>query len=190
MPNYRRLFRPGGTYFFTIVTQDRRPIFTSALARLILRSAIARTRKSRPFGLPAMVLLEDHLHLILALPDGDIDFSTRISAIKARFTHDFLAAGEREGFTSFSRQLRGGRGVWQPRFYEHLIGSETDLNNHLNYVHYNPVKHGLATCPHAYPYSTFSRWVKRGNYEPTWACSCQSPARSPDFAWVQDRKME
>ena len=145
MPNYRRPFAPGGAFFFTLVTQARRRILTSDLARPILRNAIGQTRHERPFDLIALVLFGDHLHLMMELPPGDGDFSVRLSAIKARFTREFLAAGGDEGNSTGSQKMRGGRGVWQTRFYDHLIRDETDLGNHLKYVHYNPVKHGPAT---------------------------------------------
>ncbi len=190
MPNYRRPFAPGGTFFFTLVTQDRRPILTADIARPLLRAALLDTRRERPFVLLAIVLLADHLHLILELPPDDADFATRLAAVKARFTRAFLAAGGGEGTVTASRAAHGGRGVWQPRYYEHLIRDEADLGNHFDYLHYNPVKHGVATCPHAYPYSTFPKWVDRNVYEPNWACACDGIADVPDLAWADGRDME
>ena len=142
MPNYRRPFAPGGTFFFTLVTQDRRPILTTDSARPLLRTAVADTRRERPFVLLAIVLLADHLHLLLDLPAGDADFATRRAAVKARFTRAYLAAGGGEGTVTANRAAHGGRGVWQPRYYDHLIRDEDDFGRHLDYLHYNPAKHG------------------------------------------------
>jgi putative transposase len=191
MPEYRRPFSPGGTFFFTVVTQDRQPILCSNLARPLLRSAIATTRADRPFHQLAMVLLDDHLHALWQLTPGDADFSTRWAAIKARFTKAYLLAGGMEATVTTDRALHGGRGVWQQRFYDHLIRDESDLNRHLDYIHYNPVKHGMATCPHAYPYSTFSKWVDRKGYEGNWCCTCGGGVvRPPDFSWADAIGME
>ncbi len=191
MPHYRRPFSPGGTFFFTVVTQDRQPILCSDLVRPLLRAAIAATRAERPFDQLAMVLLNDHLHALWALPPGDSDFSTRWAAIKARFTRAFLAAGATEATITADRALHGGRGVWQQRFYDHLIRDEDDRNRHLDYIHYNPVKHGVATCPHTYPYSTFSKWVERKAYESDWCCTCEGRiVRPPDFSWAENIQME
>ena len=190
MPNYRRPFAPGGTFFFTLVTQDRRPILTTDSARPLLRAAVADTRRERPFVLLAVVLLADHLHLLLELPAGDADFATRLAAVKARFTRAYLAAGGGEGNLTADRAVHGGRGVWQPRYYDHLIRDEDDFGRHLDYLHYNPVKHGRAACPHGYGHSTFGKWVGRGVYDPDWACCCRGKADVPDFAWADGRDME
>ncbi len=190
MPNYRRPFAPGGTFFFTLVTQDRRPILCTESARPVLRAALVDTRRERPFVLLAIVFLADHLHLLLELPAGDADFATRLAAVKARFTRGFLAAGGGEGTVTASRAAHGGRGVWQPRYYEHLIRDGADLGRHFDYLHYNPVKHGRAACPHGYAFSTFGRWVARGVYEPDWACRCGREPGVPDLAWADGRDME
>jgi putative transposase len=191
MPEYRRPVAPGGTFFFTVVTQDRRPILCTDLARPLLRSTIEATRADRPFDLLAMVLLGDHLHAIWELPPGDTDFSGRWAAIKARFTRDYLAGGGAEATVTADRALHHGRGVWQQRFHDHAIRDQDDLNRHLDYLHYNPVKHGIVSCPHAYPYSTFAKWVERGSYESNWCCSCGAePKPAPDFAWANDADLE
>jgi len=172
MPEYRRAYQPGGSFFFTLVTDGREPIFQHEWCRHLLRAAIAEVRASRPFVLDAIVLLSDHLHLMLSLPDADSDFSTRIAAIKAIFTREYLARGGVERQRSTSRVQHRNRGVWQRRFWEHVLRDEHDLAHHLDYLHYNPVKHALATCPHAWQYSSFNRWVKRDVYEPAWLCAC------------------
>lgn len=191
MPEYRRPFAPGGTFFFTVVTHNRRPILCSELARPLLRSAVATTRHERPFNLLATTLFDDHLHMIWELPQGDADFSVRWAAIKARFTRAFLQAGGDELPVTTDRSRHGGRGVWQPRFYDHLIRDDDDLTRHLDYIHYNPVKHGKVACPHAYTHSSFAKWVDRNMYEPDWCCSCgKRVASSPSFSWADGRDME
>jgi putative transposase len=179
MPYYRRAVVPGGTFFITIVTDGREPLFADPAARERLRVAIARCRHARPFELDAIVLLPDHLHLILTLPLGDADFSTRLAAIKATFTRDHLKAGGRERRRSPSRVAHRNRGVWQKRFWEHAVRDADDLNNHLDYVHYNPVKHGLSSCPHGWEHSSFGRWVERGGYDRHWQCACDGNAPTP-----------
>jgi putative transposase len=173
MPNYRRAFQPGGKFFFTLVTERRAPIFEDEWVRAILRRAIAEVRTNRPFTLEAIVLLPEHSHLMLGLPDGDADFSTRIAATKAIFTREYLRAGGVEHLQSSSRESHHHRGVWQRRFWEHAISDESDYENHLHYLHYNPVKHGLASCPHAWPHSTFQQLVQHQIYEPDWLCTCE-----------------
>jgi putative transposase len=125
-----------------------------------------------------MVLLPDHLHLVITLPPGDAAFSKRIAAIKARFTRAYLAGGVAETSQSASRDRQGYRGVWQKRFWEHLIRDEDDLAACCDYIHYNPVKHGHVRCPHAWPWSTFHRHVRHNNYPADWLCACD-PTRSP-----------
>jgi putative transposase len=170
MAEYRRYFVPGGTYFFTVVTQGRSPILCTGLARDLLRRALACTRARWPFQVDAVVLLPDHWHTIWTLPQGDSDFPRRWAFLKKQFTREWLAAGGVEEAISERRQARQRRGVWQPRFWEHLIRDEADFERHLDYIHFNPVKHQLAACPRDWPYSSFQRWVQLGQYAPDWAC--------------------
>lgn len=172
MLNYRRYYQPGGTYFFTVKTFYHQRYLCSDEARELLRAAIEQTRKERPFEIPAFVLLPDHLHTIWVLPDGDSDFSQRWSLIKRRFTRSWLAnhAGKP---VSVAMQKRQEQGVWQKRFWEHRIRDEDDFGHHMNYIHYNPIKHGLVQCPHQWPYSSFQRYVLEGVIRQDWLCSCQ-----------------
>jgi len=172
MPEYRRGFEPGGRFFFTPVTDHRRPIFLNAAARVCLREAIQTVQTERPFELEAMVLLTDHLHCLWRLPEDDNDYSVRWACIKKGFTRRWLAAGGDEGSVSDSRKNHREKGVWQRRFWEHVIRDERDWMAHVDYIHYNPVKHGLVPCPHAWPYSTFDRFVKEAMYERDWQCGC------------------
>jgi putative transposase len=180
---FHRRWRPGGTYFFTLVTARRAPILCTDLARPLLRSAIAQTRAEHPFDLLAIVLLPDHLHTVWRLPPGDADYATRLAAIKARFTRAWRLAGGAEQPRTASHVSKGERAVWQRRFWEHTCRDAEDLRNHLDYVHRNPVKHGYVTCPHLWPLSTFQTWVNDGGYEPTWRCVCDGrpPPPAPAF---------
>jgi putative transposase len=170
MSHYRRLYVPGGLYFFTLVTYRRRPFLTDDLARFCLRAALNSARKTRPFEIVAIVLLPDHLHTIWKLPEGDADFSLRWKGVKERFTSEFLSGGGAEAPVSASRLRRGERGIWQRRFWEHAIRDELDFENHMNYVHYNPVKHGLAARPWQWTHSSFHRYVRDGIYPADWGC--------------------
>jgi putative transposase len=182
MPNYIRAYRPGGTFFFTLVTYDRAPFLCEPLARRVLRDAIDECRNERRFTIDAFVLLPDHLHAIWTLPENDADFSTRWSIIKRRFTQMWRAAGGEAGVVSESRFNNRRRGVWQRRFWEHVIRDEGDFEKHLNYIHFNPVKHSLATCPHSWEWSSFHRQVDKSIYAPDWCCACDGRSvRPPDF---------
>ena len=140
--------------------------------------------------LDAIVLLPNHLHLLLTLPPNDADFSTRIAAIKADFTRGYLAAGGAEQPRSTGRVRKRRRGVWQRWFWEHAIRDDTDLHRHLDYIHYNPVKHGVAACPHAWPFSSFERFVRERSYVRDWMCGCGGVVRGPDFSGLAVGEME
>lgn len=182
MPQYRRLRRFGGTYFFTLVSHMRRPLFTSALARRTLRESIAVVRAELPFTLHEIVLLPDHLHIVLTLPDGDSDFSKRLGEIKSTFTKSYLAAGGKEIAQSASRTRQGYRAIWQKRFWEHLVRDKNDLWECRKYCWYNPVKHGLAKCPHVWQWTTFHEAVKREWISDKWSCACAGAIDAPKLA--------
>ena len=162
---YRRVFIPGGTYFFTLVTFQRRSIFSDPLAVELLRNAIAYTEKRMPFQIDAMVILPDHLHCILSLPPSSSDYSTRWRLIKSKFSRDWNTNKESE---LASRQKKGEVDTWQRRFWEHLIRDESDFNHHVDYIHYNPVKHGLVTEPSLWEYSSFHKYVNEGILPKDW----------------------
>ena len=181
MPDYRRWFHAGGTYFFTVVTYNRRNIFSDELARSFLHQAIAEVRILRPFEMQGVVLLPDHYHCIWKMPDNDDDFSVRWRMIKRRFTKSWLVSAGCDVTVSASRTKRGERGVWQRRFWEHLIIDQQDFARHMDYIHYNPVKHGHVKCPHQWEHSSFHRWVKEGIYRSDWMCQCSEDSEIPDF---------
>ena len=191
MSNYRRFWRPGGTYLFTQVTEGRAAFLCEPAARSLLHRAIADTGRAKPFELMATVLLPDHLHTIWRLPVGDADYAGRMAGVKARFTRAWLAAGGAEQARTASRVRRRNRGVWQRRYWEHTCRDVDDLKAHLDYVHWNPVKHGYARCPHEWPWSSFPKWVALGVYAPDWRCVCDGrPPDPPDFADLDESAME
>ncbi|NNG22688.1 REP-associated tyrosine transposase [Telluria aromaticivorans] len=165
MSSYRRAFT-GTSYFFTVVTHDRGPILCDEPVRQALRSAIKRVRLRLPFQTDAMVLMPNHLHCIWTLPDGDTNFSTRWSQIK----HDvsYMCRDLYPASLSRSRQRQREAPIWQRRFWEHQLHDEHDMERHIDYIHFNPVKHGLIQAASAWTYSTFARYVREGIYAPDW----------------------
>jgi putative transposase len=169
MPEYRRAYVRGGSYFFTLKTFDRRPLLIDDRCRTVLRQAIVQVRATLPFEIIAWVLLPDHLHAVWRLPEADVDFSLRWSLIKQRVTKQCANWVGPSRITPSRAERREGA-FWQRRFWEHLIRDETDLERHVDYVHYNPVKHGYVRRVADWPYSTFHRYVSRGVYPLDWAC--------------------
>jgi putative transposase len=166
MSDYRRYFVPGGTYFHTLVIRNRAPLFANEKARRLLGSVIRECLQRRPLTVVAFVLLPDHLHCLWTLPSGDSDYSNRWRWIKREFTRGWL--GDRKKEQRRSKSSKRQRGVWQRRFWEHTIRDETDLENHFDYIHYNPVKHGHVERVRDWPWSTFHRHVRAGHYSPNW----------------------
>ena len=168
MSDFRRYFVPGGSYFFTVVTYGRRKILTEGLGRLHLHNAFIKIKRKYPFQQLACCLLPEHLHAIWVLPSGDADYSTRWKRIKEEFTQTWLAAGGSEASVTPSQKKRGQRGVWQPRFWEHTLRDETDLETHFDYIHWNPRKHGLVKRVRDWPWSTFHKHVRLGHDDIDW----------------------
>jgi putative transposase len=169
MPNYRRDRQAGATWFFTVVTYQRQKFLCDERVRDSLRSVIQRVRSARPFNILGWVLLPDHFHCIWSLPEGDADYSTRIALIKRAITieHKHWLTKRAVGYESRKRHREST--VWQRRFWEHRIRDDRDLRAHLDYIHYNPVKHGLCLIPQAWPYSTLHRYQSLGMYTANWA---------------------
>ena len=163
MTDYRRYFVPGGTYFFTVTLAARSlPLLTENITAL--RHAFRNVRTEMPFVVDAIVVLPDHLHTIWVLPPGDPDFSTRWKKIKAAFSRQLPRIERR----SESRTQKGERGIWQRRFWEHALRDEADWRRHMDYIHFNPVKHGHTRRTADWPYSSFHRYVKLGVYPHEW----------------------
>jgi putative transposase len=164
MPNYRRNRVPGGSYFFTVNLSDRG---SHLLVREIeaLRRAVRVALGHHPFHIDAWVVLPDHLHCVWTLPPGDSDFPLRWQVIKAVFSRSVAPAPQRRASLVRKREA----GVWQRRYWEHTIRDERDFAAHMDYVHFNPVKHGLAAHPADWPFSTFRRCAALGIYPGDWA---------------------
>ena len=174
MSRYRRIFSPGGTFSFTVVANRRRPLFLNEFARNCLRLAWNDTAEKRPFENIALCLMPDHIHCVWRLPEEDVDYSGRWSSIKSGFSRRFMAEGvakERNGFRN--TQTASGRnkresGLWQRRFWLHVVTDDLDLERHVNYVHYNPVKHEFVSAAADWQWSTFHRYVREGIYHQDW----------------------
>ena len=190
---YRRAWIPGGSYFFTVVTDHRRPLLATESAVEVLRQAFRTVRAKRPFAVDAMVVLPDHLHCIWTLPPGDVDFATRWRLIKTWFTKhcDPDLRDEASGYAALTRPtnvtdgginagthaggevsgdaaLTRSRAVWQNRYWEHVLRDEADYERHADYIHYNPVKHGLVASAGDWPYSSLRRFIEAGFYPADW----------------------
>ncbi|WP_047817265.1 REP-associated tyrosine transposase [Rhodopirellula islandica] len=171
MSVFRRMHLPGGTFYFTVVTYQRRPLFQSRLARTCLREALKEQWQSHPFNLFAICLLPNHLHCVWILPRGDSDYSARWQGIKRGFTQRYLDRGGKELPVTSAERREGRKGIWQPRFWEHTVRDEQDLERCVDYVHWNPRKHDLVSRVRDYPFSSFHRFVEEGLYELDWGGS-------------------
>ena len=171
---YRRAKVKGGTYFFTVVTYNRIKIFSRSSNVELLRQAFRNVIKRHPFKIDASVLLPDHLHCIWTLPHSDDNYSTRWRLIKSYFSRNFDQRNvgwfevRNPTTTTTSRLKKKEKPIWQRRFWEHLIRNDEDLRRHVEYIHYNPVKHGLTKAPGNWEYSSFHRYVDQGIYDVKW----------------------
>ncbi|WP_462379581.1 REP-associated tyrosine transposase [Pseudomonas sp. Marseille-QA0892] len=165
MPNYRRAYASGGTWFFTVNLLQRRD--NDLLVRHIynLRKAVRRVLTLHPFRIDAWVVLPEHMHCVWTLPEGDHDYAKRWRLIKTGFSRSLPG----DELRSESRILRGERGIWQRRYEEHQIRDEEDFARHIDYCYINPVKHGRVQTVMDWPYSSFHRDVATGLYAPDWA---------------------
>jgi len=166
MSRFRRA-TAGSTFFFTVISHRRRPILCDETIRAALRDAIHAVRMRRPFAIDAWVLLPDHLHCIWTLPDGDSDYSARWSQIKHHVSFRCRDAYD-DSLLGRAGKARGEAAIWQRRFWEHRIRDDVDMERHVDYIHFNPVRHGHAVHAATWPYSTFSRYVREGVYPPDW----------------------
>jgi putative transposase len=163
MSHYRRVKIEGGTFFFTLALANRSSgLLIQEINRL--RHAYKVAQERLPFETVAICVLPDHLHAIWLLPNGDTDFSSRWSLIKSSFSRDLPPAPSR----SAGKMKKREKGIWQRRYWEHAIRNEADLERHVDYIHFNPVKHGLASRVVDWPHSTFHRYVEQGLLSPDW----------------------
>ena len=159
---YRRNLVPGGTYFFTVTLADRcSTVLVDEISAL--RKAFRITRRDRPFAIDAIIILPDHLHVLMTLPPDDADYSGRWKKIKSLFSRRVAkSAGLRPN-------KRGEYALWQTRFWEHTIRDDSDFERHADYIHYNPVKHGLVSRVTDWLYSSFHRYVRLGILPDDWS---------------------
>jgi putative transposase len=166
MSRYLRYRVKGGCYFFTVNLQDRKQRLLTEHIDL-LRDAFRKVKQQRTFHIDAIVILPEHLHCMMTLPENDADFSGRWREIKKIFSKQLPTMEYR----SKTRIKRHERGIWQRRFWEHVIRDETDYINHVDYIHYNPVKHGWVAQVADWQYSSFHRFVEKGIYSSNWGKS-------------------
>ena len=186
MPKYLRSYVPGGSYFLTLVTYNRNPVFRELENISRLRIALKTVKSEMPFEIAGAVTLPDHLHFIWSLPPEDDAYSIRVGKLKALFTKSLPPSPRLDHDRSNSRRRHRERNVWQRRFWEHALRDEEDFQRHLNYIHYNPVKHGYAQCPHLWASSSFHKWVRRGGYTADWCCKCENKRPPiPDFENIE-----
>jgi len=163
MTDYRRYRVTGGTYFFTVNLADRKgALLTEHIDTL--RNAFRDVKKAHPFQLDAIVIMPEHLHTIWTLPEDDDDFSLRWRQIKSAFSRQ-IETGER---ITKSRSRKQERGIWQRRFWEHAIRDDRDFARHVDYIHFNPVKHGYVQQAADWPYSSFHKYVQLGVFSRDW----------------------
>jgi len=185
MSDYRLWFVPGGTYFLTAVAYGRRQILTTDAGRTFLRRAVEDVRKRHPFTVVATVLLPDHWHLVIQLPNGDQRYSLRMKRIKAGFSEQWLAANQPEAQVTESQRVRGERGVWQSRFWEHTIRDPDDLERCADYIHWNPRKHDLVKRVADWQWSSFHRFVRMAQYSIDWGGV--APTGADDDGWGEPK---
>jgi putative transposase len=161
---YRRSNLPGGTYFFTVnLAERKRRLLIEQIE--ILRRVASEVKKRHPFLIDGFVILPDHLHAMWTMPPGDADYPLRWMLIKAGFSRR-LKINERR---SASRIDKGERGIWQRRYWEHTIRDMDDYRRHLDYIHYNPVKHGYVSRAADWPNSSIHRYIETGMIDCDWA---------------------
>jgi putative transposase len=163
MSRYRRAKIDGGVLFFTVAIADRS---SDVLVREVdrLRLVYGLVTKRHPFETVAICILPDHLHAIWRLPEGDADYSLRWSVIKSNFSRGLTAAQERTS----SKVGKRDKGIWQRRYWEHAIRDDADLERHVDYIHFNPVKHGYVSRVCDWPHSSFHRYVTQGILPADW----------------------
>ena len=159
---YRRVKTMGGTFFTLNLAERRKTLLIDHID--ILRNSLNTVKRRHPFKLDAMVILPDHLHAMLTLPDGDNDYPTRWMLIKQGFSRQMPKTEK----INKSRELKSERGIWQRRYWEHLIRDDDDYEKHFNYIHYNPVKHGYVKQAVEWEYSTIHQYINAGVLSQYW----------------------
>lgn len=169
------------------MTYKRQSYFSEPGNIARLRQATAMVKQEMPFNIIGAVVLPDHIHFLWTLPPKDINYSKRIGRLKVIFTKMLRGKNALPTNVSISRQKHRESNIWQRRFWEHTIKDELELEIYLNYIHYNPVKHGLVSCPHLWLYSSFHSWVNQGTYLPSWGCTCHGkPGQAQSFDTIEN----
>jgi putative transposase len=181
MPEYRRAKTKGGTYFFTVITNLRQPILTTEGVRQALRQGIQRARQTLPFKIEAWVLLPDHLHAIWTLPPEDGNYAARWAIIKRQVSNLCGKQFNKIKEPSESKRKRQESGIWQRRYREHQIRDDLDFQRHMDYLHWNPVKHGYVRKVVDWPFSSFHRLVTQEIYPPDWGGTAIEEANDINF---------
>jgi len=158
VPNFRRYYIPNAVVFITVVTHDRKPYLEPADDIELFWNTVRRVQTIHPFRLLAYVILPDHFHWLMRVDSESGNFSSILHSIKRNYTLNFKKA----------HSITIPFNLWQERFWDHVIRDERDLNNHFDYIHWNPVKHGYVKRPEDWSYSTYLHWLKRGYYELGW----------------------
>jgi putative transposase len=167
---------------------NRTPLFSESENVSRLRKAVADVKSEMPFEIVGAAILPEHMHFMWILPSNDTAYSKRVGRLKVLFTQSLRGHRQLPTDVSSSRRKHRESDVWQRRFWEHTISDEEDFEQHLDYIHYNPVKHGLVSCPHLWPYSSFHRWVQKGGYTVDWCCTCNGrQAQRLDFTKIANR---
>ncbi|MBG0787654.1 MAG: transposase [Anaerolineaceae bacterium] len=181
MPEYRRVHLKGGIYFITIVTYNRQPLFRNNTARQILHDAWEDVAKRFPFSTVAVCLLPEHIHTLIQCPETDSDYPMRIREIKRLFTAGYKQRFGLPEVGTSSRASKNEAAVWQRRYWEHTIRDKNDLDRHMDYIHYNPVKHGLVQNVRDWEWSSFHRYVRMGWYDGNWGSNVDVRGLRGDF---------
>ena len=178
MPNYIRAKKAGGIYFFTVVTRNRQPILLQPPVLAALRHSLNSVRERHPFQLCAWVVLPDHMHCIWRLPHGDSNYAKRWGQIKAGASRELRGSRFIQCSENTSIKNRRESGLWQRRFWEHSLRDEKDVRQHLDYIHFNPVKHGLVASAKEWECSSFHFFVGKGAYSENWGSSGEDVVRA------------
>jgi putative transposase len=162
---YRRIFVKGGTYFFTLVTYQRVNLFSDPENIVLYNQALEYVQRRHPFTSIAQIILPEHIHAIWELPEDDSNYPLRWYLIKSHFSRNFNKLTNQ---SSTFRPSKSERTIWQRRYWEHTIRDDNDLDNHIDYIHFNPVHHGLVKMPADWEFSTFKHFMQEGRYDPDW----------------------
>ncbi|MFT7878896.1 MAG: transposase [Sulfurimonas sp.] len=171
MPNYKRVFLDGYSYFLTVVTHQRNPILIDNIE--LLRESFRVSKSKYNYKIDAIVIMPDHFHMIVT-PEISMEYPDITKTIKQHFSKYCDEKYFQHLYQSNSRHAKGYKPIWQKRFYEHTIRDEKDYKIRLDYIHYNPVKHRLAGKVSDWEYSSFHKFVEKGYYDNDWGAFDES----------------